>query len=92
MCALSDSLLLRDRRLYRGALSLLQQQLQVIAGELQQLSEGSGLRSWRMAANILLIVHRLHHLRQRHLEGYNRHLRTQTHIESEGNIIEYLWV
>lgn len=77
-----NSLLLRDGWLYGNTLSLLRQQLQVISGKLQQLPEGSGLCSRWMTAHILLIVHRLHHLRQRHLEHEGKHDEWGEHEET----------
>ena len=59
-----DLLLFRQRRLQGGALLHLLHQVQVVRGELHQLTEGTRLRPRGVAAHILLKVHGLHHLGQ----------------------------
>ena len=66
VCA-SISLILEQRGLQCSTLSLLQEELQVVLGELHQLPQGPRLRPWGVAAHILLKVQRLHHLGQGHL-------------------------
>lgn len=62
---LKDSLVfIRQRGLQGNALFVQGEELQVILGELHELSEGPRLHPRSMTAHILLKIHRLHHLCQ----------------------------
>lgn len=61
---MQDSLFIRHRGLKGNALFVQVEELQVVLGELHELSEGARLHPRSMTAHILLKIHRLHHLCQ----------------------------